>query len=1775
MDYVGRRVKKEFKGHGTFFGLVKAYDAATGFFKIVYDDGDSEELELTEVSLLSMSAEPPPPQPSGSSAGRLGRKPKKRRRIGVTGKDDDNSTDGAISYSLVDRDGDSGAFDLNLTERLDLNDDAVNCLRDDGDGGNVHGDGTKLHGLDLNEGVNLELDEGLHLNKESIKDDSLERNKMIDLNLDVNEGFEKLSDEREGRCFDLNLQLMEDEVRILEGCDARLGVGENGCSRENMQMKEELVEDDAVGVLENADGDKVDPVVHIDKKEDSQLKNCADVVDNGVVNIENVAPLAAQVKRRGRKKKNASDNSIEVATQLDIETGNMNLELERRDETPSKNVSDLVDCDNGVSETVLRGRRGRKKRELPNNEVTLTTPETGLRRSSRRAKRAALSDVDQVFNETELVGINQQFSSPAISNVSQERVTVTARASFSDHVALPPKVKLPPPSCDMDLIGVSLFHLVSVYTFLRSFSTLLFLSPFKLDDFVASVKSSDSSLLFDFIHVSLLKTLRKHLETLAAEGVVSASDCLRSLNWDFLDLITWPMYVVEYLLLHSPGCIPGLDLCQLKFFQNDYYKMPISAKVEILQHLCDDVIETEAFKLELNRRILATDRQTDLDRNMKLESSRKRKSIVDVASTSCITGDDAEEPADWNSDECCLCKMDGNLICCDGCPAAFHSRCVGVVSSMLPEGDWYCPECVIERDKPWMKVSKSTRGAELLGIDPYGRLYYSSCGYLLVLESCNDEYMFGAYDRNDLTALIEALESSPFIYDKLINAICKNWNVSRGSCGTKNDLDTRSCSIQSAFPENGQIPDMLLVPSEAIIRKDTCSKKRSDEKSMVTIYSSNEELLNAERVTALLETGNNGSKMENHLASSEGSAEVSQTSMKTDNPKESVLECTKRCFDTSDCCDIPEKLEKEKNIRSKSSSHKPYSINSKVEVHYGTNYMNCYEFARTASAFYEEYSRKSSDKTSGDAPRSIEEVLAGQLKIVSNRSVEFSWSNIQNSNMTSRKERCGWCLYCRVTEEERECLFSMNDSIPAVEKFSSEALGIQSQKNVKNHLIDVMCHIICMEDHLQGLLLGPWLNPDYSMLWHASVCGATDIALLKKLLLKLESNLHHLALSADWRKHVDSVATVGSATHIISSSARASSKHGISRKRAKSSDVSGPSSNAATGLSLFWWRGGRGSRTLFNWKVLPHSLASKAARQGGRRKIPGILYPDSGEYAKRTKYDSWRAAVETSRSVEQLALQVRELDANIRWDDIGNNKLLLKIEMDSKKPVRSFKKVIVRRKCSEGAAVRYLLDFGKRRFIPDVVVKHGSKPEDSSNEKKRYWLEESHVPLHLVKAFEEKRIARKSNTMKSGKFSESSGVMKKPLKEKGFSYLFSRAERLDYYQCVHCKKDVLIREAVSCQHCKGFFHKRHVRKSAGYITTQCKYTCHKCQDLKFVKTDARKGKSESTKLKNASKSVKLIRSGRGRKKGKAKLLVNSKSKKGVPFVVPLRRSARNAERIAKLPVQNSKVKKRKRGRKPKSDKYKSKKPKNNSCKKQRTPVTSSYWLNGLRLSRKPGDERHLRNRKLLVLSGEVDCILNKTKCSLCREVEHNSKLNYVGCEICGDWFHGDALDLGADKIENVIGFRCHMCLNKTPPVCPRHSPAESSKTELFSENNAKTECTGEGPYCLANPEDGLDYQKSHLDDKSIDTLSTVNMEKQLQGSVPESHLKDLEMAEKIFLGNDPIELGGAKKNVLNTLETVSIFPNSDMVKEAERQTTTRDLVENGMTNNDHSDICSR
>ena len=48
---------------------------------------------------------------------------------------------------------------------------------------------------------------------------------------------------------------------------------------------------------------------------------------------------------------------------------------------------------------------------------------------------------------------------------------------------------------------------------------------------------------------------------------------------------------------------------------------------------------------------------------------------------------------DTNLDNCVLCGLGGALICCDGCPAAVHLRCVGETAKSIPDGEWLCAEC--------------------------------------------------------------------------------------------------------------------------------------------------------------------------------------------------------------------------------------------------------------------------------------------------------------------------------------------------------------------------------------------------------------------------------------------------------------------------------------------------------------------------------------------------------------------------------------------------------------------------------------------------------------------------------------------------------------------------------------------------------------------------------------------------------------------------------------------------------------------------------------------------------------------------------------------------------------------------------------------------------------------------------------------------------------------------------------------------------------------------
>ena len=85
-------------------------------------------------------------------------------------------------------------------------------------------------------------------------------------------------------------------------------------------------------------------------------------------------------------------------------------------------------------------------------------------------------------------------------------------------------------------------------------------------------------------------------------------------------------------------------------------------------------------------------RQLRLSEVYAKEKKKKRKTTKQAKPIQVVVEDE-------NDDECGMCGVGGDLVCCEGCPKAFHPKCVDLDPKNLPEGDWYCRECVAKTGK--------------------------------------------------------------------------------------------------------------------------------------------------------------------------------------------------------------------------------------------------------------------------------------------------------------------------------------------------------------------------------------------------------------------------------------------------------------------------------------------------------------------------------------------------------------------------------------------------------------------------------------------------------------------------------------------------------------------------------------------------------------------------------------------------------------------------------------------------------------------------------------------------------------------------------------------------------------------------------------------------------------------------------------------------------------------------------------------------------------------
>jgi hypothetical protein len=255
--------------------------------------------------------------------------------------------------------------------------------------------------------------------------------------------------------------------------------------------------------------------------------------------------------------------------------------------------------------------------------------------------------------------------------------------------------------------------------------------------------------------------------------------------------------------------------------------------------------------------------------------------------------------------------------------------------------------------------------------------------------------------------------------------------------------------------------------------------------------------------------------------SSEGSAETIQISSGNQNFQKEGPDCSNRFAGFSNESDVPGKsplmgdnsmtsnsldIKREKNPCPPPTRCPSSAGNAKAEVTLqvqpGTEYMNYYCFGHTSASIADVLLSKPSEKTTENSIKSDEEMALAQMKVILKKSNKFRWSSIPCLNAEVQKGKCGWCFSCRATTDEPDCLF--NTSLgPIQEGSESEAIGLQSKRIRKGYLIDLIYHILLIEHRLQGLLLGPWLNPHYTKLWRKSILKASDIASVKHLLLKV------------------------------------------------------------------------------------------------------------------------------------------------------------------------------------------------------------------------------------------------------------------------------------------------------------------------------------------------------------------------------------------------------------------------------------------------------------------------------------------------------------------------------------------------------------------------------------------------------------------------------------------------------------------------------------------------
>ncbi|EHA8590978.1 DDT domain-containing protein PTM [Cocos nucifera] len=1397
-----------------------------------------------------------------------------------------------------------------------------------------------------------------------------------------------------------------------------------------------------------------------------------------------------------------------------------------REDLDNQQVCKILMVDDGGSNVKLC----RRKRKLDQ----LASSGTGdLMRPNTRSRKNA-SDVSDGADTPSVSRLDSDLSEDADSS-SDSCDYARARASVSSQEIR--MLPLPPSSGDIAVPEEAIGYLFSVYNFLRSFSVQLFLSPFGLDDFVGSLNCNVQNSLMDAIHVSLMRALRRHLQMLSSEGLELASKCLRYQDWTLLDALTWPVFLMEYLYIM--GYMKGLGGkgFSAALSEREYYVLPVAVKLKILQILCDDVIDSAELRTELETR---ENVEEEIEYGISVSvppDSRPRRVHPRYSKTSACKSiealqksvepsiqipsskvkaepylDVSDAASDGNNDECRLCGMDGTLICCDGCPSAYHSRCIGLSKAFLPEGVWYCPECIIDKLGPTTsRIGRGVRGAEIFGIDMHGWMFLGTCNYLLVSGTSLDSESFTRYynqcDVSKVLNVISSTEENASWYADICEGILKYWEFPPFSLHGKNEsitnpltdkepitchfpLSKSSVSKPVTFISNVEGENFAIKKTysnadnkASLSRKNDCNDTRIYGSALDLVeqpnfpvapkYDSENAEVSAEKMPdtsdkALVPpkdkqftSGNAPLAVQNvfSLIQTKTTKEFGNGSVLTDmsysNQRISAERSTLQdrncasvnehgiCREDPGCSVYPAKndslsISYESKYGSQNNGEKFRTLSdrnsSNLTFFKAQGYVNQYiqgDVAASAAAslavLTSEESKDLESHASSNPRKTVAANIALQIKAFSGVTIHFLWPNPEKKLMEVPRERCGWCIACKgASTNKKGCLLNLA-ATNAIKGSARNVSGLRPIKHDDSHLPIIAAHIANMEESLRGLVVGQFSDAEYNQRWRKQLREASSCQVLKFSLLELEKSIRGIAFSGSWFKLVDDRSVELSAALVGTSRIGSNQRRGPAGRRNKRQSFASESALLSSDDSwkdVQWWRGGKLLKVVFQKASLLSALVRKAARQGGIRRISGISYPESSELPRRNRQSAWRASVEMSKNASQLALQVRYLDAHIRWKDLVRPEQILLDGKSSDVDGAAFRNAVICNKRIVENKVIYAVTFSNQKHLPLRVTKNILEAENIQDENGKLWFSENHIPLYLIKEFEERVPVEPlpcSTLFNSQYLLKFQKRQPEARRRDIFLYLLHKGEKPSKCSCASCKRDVLLRDSVRCSSCQGNCHTYcSISSVADKIADPgSNFTCKLCYHTKYATLNI----SPKEILDNHLPSQRQNPLAAG------------------PKIMPqigLHHAAQSVGAVEAHPEMRPLAS-----------------GSNSECKAKRSGTWQSF---GLIWKRKKGDGsgQDFRAKNIILKSKEGMNPSRKPTCCLCNS-SYRSDLMYICCEKCQNWYHADALLLEEAQIFNLLGFKCNKCRRKGSPKCPYVDPDyKKPEPEPLNNRNSNT-----------------------------------------------------------------------------------------------------------------------